>query len=139
MVIYFFFQQIIINDNMNLIFFLIGRSGKPKKKVIYCDNILSKIYWSETPNETNLTNMRFIDLTQIIELRHGNEMDPESKKLTGTSILRRNCSKADLNTCFSFILPDRSFDIQCCNQNDFNLLYVNFKSFLKQTIINNAG
>lgn len=46
---------------------------------------------------------------------------------TGTAILRRNCKPEDLSLCFSLILPTRTFDIQCLDVADFDLLFYNLK------------
>jgi len=46
---------------------------------------------------------------------------------TGTATLRRNCKPEDLSLCFSLILPSRTFDIQCLDVADFDLLFYNLK------------
>eukprot|EP01039_Chlorochromonas_danica_P003720 gene3720-4069_t len=54
--------------------------------------------------------------------------------LYGTAALRRTCKPEHMALCISFILPDRTFDIQCLNQKDFNLLLINLREITKLTI-----
>lgn len=54
------------------------------------------------------------------------------KPLLGTATLRRSCKPQELELCFSLILPNRSFDIQCFNQSDYNLLFNNLERMCQQ-------
>lgn len=46
----------------------------------------------------------------------------------GTATLRRNCSEDDeLSLCFSLIMSERTFDVQCLNKEDFDFLFYNLK------------
>ena len=53
---------------------------------------------------------------------------PGDKTFTGTATLRRHVKQEDLSLCFSLILPNRSFDIQCLDTADFDFLFYNLKN-----------
>lgn len=53
--------------------------------------------------------------------------------LYGTAALRRTCKPEHLPLCISLIMPDRTLDMQCLNQKDFNLLLINLREMTKQT------
>jgi hypothetical protein len=62
-------------------------------------------------------------------LPFGRSGDSQSTIVYGTAILRRNCKPEDMSLCFSLILSERTFDIQCLNTADFDFLFYNLKDF----------
>jgi hypothetical protein len=71
-----------------------GRQGGPKKRVLYCDFGVTKLFWSdsmlnpETVHEVGLDTVinaaRSIELCDVLEVRAGVDLDPE----TTTTALR---------------------------------------------------
>jgi hypothetical protein len=74
-----------------------------------------------------------VALEEVTEVRRGTDPDPESGsgQKTGTAILRRNISDPTvLAICCSLIAKDRTLDIQCLSQQDFNVLFHNLKQLI---------
>ena len=54
--------------------------------------------------------------------------------LYGTAILRRSCKPEEMKLCISFILEDRTFDIQCFNQRDLDTLRINLNELISNNV-----
>jgi hypothetical protein len=115
---------------------------------------VTKLYWSSDlvarglPEETKSCNLK-----DVIEIRRGNDPDPDHQGLFGTPTLRRKPPKPhQLENCFSLILRDRfvsaishlimydinyiyiflndvfrTVDIECKNSDDFFSLFSNLQ------------
>jgi hypothetical protein len=74
--------------------FSAGRQGGPKKRILYCDAAVTKLFWAdsvlnaETAHEVGIENMldesRAVSLADVLEVRAGVDLDPE----TPTAALR---------------------------------------------------
>lgn len=77
-----------------------------------------------SPDETMLTwqnSSKKIMLAKIMEVRHGTSPDPSVKdrERAGTHTLRLAAEGSKVSVkSFSFILPDRTFDIECANDEE---------------------
>ena len=79
---------------LSLLFLLTGRQGGPKKRVLYCDFGVTKLFWSdaqisaETAHEVGIETLidasRMVELSAIVEVRAGVDLDPD----TSTTALR---------------------------------------------------
>lgn len=67
---------------------ILGRQGGPKKRILYCDFGVSKLFWSnsllsvEQANEVGIDNLidesKTVHITDITEVRAGTDLDPDT-------------------------------------------------------------
>jgi hypothetical protein len=112
---------------------LIGRQGRPHTRLLRCNDAVTRLYWCETGSE-KLDDNRCLHLRDVLEVRKGTDADPSAVGLTGTSVLRRHCSAENLRLSFSLIMISRTFDIQCMNEAECNLLYGNLYAYCNRFI-----
>jgi len=111
-----------------------GRQGKPKTRLLRCNDAVTRLYWSDPLSKGFSTRLpadaKSVHLREVAAVRKGTELDPASgsKNLCGTPILNRHATAETLPLCFSLILPSRTFDVQCFNENDFIFLYGNLST-----------
>ena len=90
--------------------YTVGRSGAPKRRLLYCNDEVTELYWSDKLNEGPVfppKRSRTIHLKSVMEVRKGTELDPNHMPKLGTPTLRRHCNREDMHLCFSLILPKR--------------------------------
>jgi hypothetical protein len=109
-----------------------GRQGRPHTRLLRCNDGVTRIYWCETKDLSatdRLDDKRSLHLREVIDVRRGIDPDPSTPGLTGTAVLRRNCTPENLKLSFSLILTTRTFDIQCMNDSEYNFLFGNFSAY----------
>lgn len=100
-----------------------GRSGRPKMRLLKSNGNITRLHWSDNLESQDLSaESKSVNLYDVSEVRYGTDPDPTNPSLCGTATLRKHCSPEDLETSFSLILPDRTFDIQCMNKYDCDVL-----------------
>ena len=127
------------------IMLLLGRAGKPKKRLLRCDHSVSRLYW-EKPQERGFLGARrkseadytpdlpsedkSLSLYEVLAVKKGTDEEENGQRLVGTANLRRSCKREELAMCFYLVLPSRTFDIQCLNADDFHVLYTNLEKLI---------
>lgn len=113
-----------------------GREGRPHRRLIQCNQDVTRIFWQEEPlNKTGVPGLpdlsKSILLSEVKGIRRATDVESTTTKgqqLLGTAIFRKSrLAAAELALSFSLLLPDRSFDLQCLRKEDFDILYVNLK------------
>lgn len=106
-----------------------GRKGSPKERLIRCNPAVTRLYWSSDVHSRDLPgDEKSIALRDVVEIRRGNDPDPDHPGLYGTATLRRHQPKATmLENCLSLILRDRSLDLECHSNDDFFALFSNLQ------------
>jgi hypothetical protein len=110
-----------------------GRSGAPKRRLLYCNPEVTELYWSDRIEDGPVfppKKNRTIVLGKVAELRKGTETDPENIPKLGTRTLRRKCRAEDMHLCFSLVLNKRTFDIQCNDRAELELIFGNLSQHL---------
>lgn len=115
-----------------------GRRGAPKKRLIFCNEDCSQIYWaSDHRSSKRVTNLSSLKVEDIIEVREGTAPDPEHPGQVGTATLRRRRSSLAVvmgkrggaggrqqhQQAFSLISPARSLDLEAPTPAEFKLLF----------------
>jgi hypothetical protein len=111
-------------------YFSAGHSGSPKQRFLQVDDSMSHVYWGDPPKPGKpfeRKSDRSFAVADIIAVREGVDEDKEKKGNNGTHNLRRSIKNQDgLKLCFSIYLPGRTFDIQCLEEKQYDILYRNF-------------
>jgi hypothetical protein len=86
-----------------------GRKGGPKDRLLLCNPAVTRLYWSDDHNSTELPDdSKSISLREVLEIRRANDPDPDRPGLIGTEVLRRASLKPfELDNTFSLVMRDR--------------------------------
>ena len=108
-----------------------GRVGVPKKRLIRIDDTREYLYWMDLKNvcEPN-DRSKCVCLKEVERIQPGVLGRHKECTINGTVNLNRNCRVEELMLSLSLILPTRTLDIQCINDDDYNDI---FNAFLYLT------
>lgn len=101
-----------------------GRIGAPKKRLIRIDNSHEYLYWMDLkyiskPNDQS----KRICFKEVEKIQPGVLGRHKECKINGTVNLKRNCGLEELKLSLSLILPTRTLDLQCINDDDYNDIF----------------
>ncbi len=114
-----------------------GRRGAPKRRLIFCDEDCSRLYWASDRKRSNLSSLALADITEV---REGTAPDPDYPGQVGTITLRRRRMSVSLSpgkngpppspSTFSLISPARSLDLEALSDAEYSLLLEGFRAAL---------
>jgi len=137
-------------DQINSYFGKHGRRGVPKKRLIFCNEDCTRLYWASDRNQGKHRNLSSLAITDLRDVRKSTAPDPEHPGLLGTATLRRRCSSAILPVllatagnhrgqqpiprAFSLITTARSLDLEALTAEEFTLLVDGFRAALRHNV-----
>lgn len=84
--------------------------------------------WKPLEGEQDKGKRPKVDLTKCREVRHAFTKDPDTRKLTGTSVLRKRCKENMASRSLSLIFHKRTLDITALNVDQCKILMEGFSA-----------
>mmetsp|Transcript_17603 Transcript_17603/g.22609 ORF Transcript_17603/g.22609 Transcript_17603/m.22609 type:complete len:239 (+) Transcript_17603:89-805(+) len=100
-----------------------GASGKPKERMLYCDESCTILIWTpyskvSKKKQNKIRSYHEIRFHDIKEIRYGTDPDRQHPGLAGTPNLRRSAEADKANRCLSIIWDTRTLDLEFRNSGD---------------------
>ena len=101
---------------------------KPRPRLLRVDNGVTMLFWSELEadgsSELTSKSLRIKDITAVVK-------SDETTKLA-SNLRRKSITPSKLTLCFSIVTEERTLDLQCKTEQDFNFLYNNLSAVVEQ-------
>ena len=101
---------------------------KPQPRLLRVDNGVTMLFWSELDadgsSELTSKSLRIGDITAVVK-------SGETAKLA-SNLRRKSITPSKLTLCFSIVTKERTLDLQCKTEEDFNFIYNNLSAVVEQ-------
>jgi len=106
-----------------------GKVGKPQRRLVYINPELTEIRWEKMGSKNPMPKQLL--LSDISEIRHGTDPDPDDPRFAGTATLRKSADFRKANHCFSIITRERTLDLEFKTAQDCASVCRNMKQLLE--------